>query len=84
VQAFVSSRISRDSRSSSSFCRSSSCTIDHCWFASASRFESARFWLIITNVDREIASRETIIVRSPYGYDSTPKPIQQLNQMMCR
>jgi hypothetical protein len=43
---------------------------------------SALFWLIITKVDRNIASRETIIVSRPYGYFSTPKPIQQLNQMM--
>ena len=43
---------------------------------------SARFWLIITNVDRKIASSETIIVRRPYGYLSTPNPIQQPNQTM--
>ena len=28
---------------------------------------SARFWLIITNVDRKIASSDTIIVSSPNG-----------------
>ena len=39
------------------------------------------FWLIITNVERKIASSETIIVSRPYGY-STPKPIQQPNQAM--
>ena len=31
------------------------------------RFSSARFWLIITNVDRKIASSDTIIVSRPYG-----------------
>ena len=31
---------------------------------------------------RKIASSETIIVSSPYGYFSTPKPIQQPNQAM--
>ncbi len=45
--------------------------------ASTSRLASARFWLIITNVERKIASSETIIVSSPYGYASTPNPIQQ-------
>ena len=43
----------------------------------ATRFASARFWLIITNVDRKIASSETIIVSSPNGYASTPRPIQE-------
>jgi hypothetical protein len=43
---------------------------------------SARFWLISTNVERKIASSETIIVKRPYGYFSTPSPIQRLNQMM--
>ena len=47
-------------------------------------FAVRRFWLIITNVDRKIASSETIIVSSPYGYDSTPSPIQPANQMMWR
>ena len=28
---------------------------------------SARFWLIITNVERKIASSDTIIVSNPYG-----------------
>jgi hypothetical protein len=45
-------------------------------------FASALFWLIITNVERKIASSETIIVSRPYGYFSTPKPIQQPNQAM--
>jgi hypothetical protein len=31
-----------------------------------------------------MASRETIIVRSPYGYFSTPNPIQHANQMTWR
>jgi hypothetical protein len=38
-------------------------------------------WLIITKVERKIASRETIIVSNPYGYFSTPSPIQQPNQI---
>jgi len=29
------------------------------------RFSSARFWLIITKVDRKIASSDTIMVSSP-------------------
>jgi hypothetical protein len=41
---------------------------------------SARFCEISTKVERKIASSETSIVRSPYGYSSTPKPIQQANQ----
>jgi hypothetical protein len=28
---------------------------------------SARFWLIITKVERKIASSDTIIVSRPYG-----------------
>ena len=36
--------------------------------ATTCRFASARFWLIITKVERKIASSETIIVRRPYGY----------------
>ena len=48
------------------------------------RFASARFWLIITKVERKIASSETIIVSRPNGYFSTPKPIQHPNQRMCR
>jgi hypothetical protein len=39
-----------------------------------------RFWLIITNVERKIASSETIIVKRAYGYFSTPNPIQHPNQ----
>jgi hypothetical protein len=31
------------------------------------RFSSARFWLIITNVDRKMASSDTIIVSRPNG-----------------
>jgi hypothetical protein len=31
------------------------------------RLASAQFWLIITKVDRKMASRETIIVNSPKG-----------------
>jgi hypothetical protein len=30
-------------------------------------FSSARFWLIITNVDKKIASSDTIMVSSPNG-----------------
>src|SRR6478672_7125982 len=45
------------------------------------RFASARFWLIITKVERKIASSDTIIVSSPNGYFSTPNPIQHPNQM---
>jgi hypothetical protein len=40
---------------------------------------SARFWLMRTKVERKIASSETIIVRRPNGYFSTPKAIQQPN-----
>jgi hypothetical protein len=65
-------------------CVSSSWTVDHCWFASTSRFASARFWLIITKVERKIASRETIIVSRPYGYDSMPRPIQSEIQATWR
>ena len=43
-------------------------TVCHCWSATTCRFASARFWLIITKVERKIASSETIIVRRPYGY----------------
>jgi hypothetical protein len=43
-----------------------------------------RFWLIITNVDRKIASSDTIIVSSPKGYCSTRKPIHAANQRTCR
>ena len=64
------------------FCESSSCTVFHCASAITWRFASARFWLIITNVDRKIASSETIIVSSPNGYFSTPNPIQHPNQTM--
>ena len=81
--AFVSSRICLESASSCSFWPSSSCTVCHCWFASTWRFSSARFWLIITNVERKIASSETIIVSRPKGYDSTPSAIQSVNQMTC-
>ena len=56
----------------------------HCWSAITCRFASARFWLIITNVERKIASSETIIVSSPNGYFSTPKPIQHPNHKMWR
>ena len=55
-------------------------TVLHCSLAITWRFASARFWLIITKVERKIASSETIIVSRPYGYFSTPKPIQQPNQ----
>src|ERR1700733_6947155 len=43
------------------------------------RFASARFWLIITKVDRKIASSETIIVTRPKGYFPTPSPIHSAN-----
>ena len=54
----------------------------HCSSAITCRFASARFWLIITNVDRKIASSETIIVNSPNGYFSTPRPIHSPNHRM--
>jgi hypothetical protein len=38
----------------------------------------------MTNVDRKMASSDTIIVSRPNGYFSTPKPIHDANQMMCR
>ena len=63
--AFVSLRISFERLSSSSFCRSSSLTVCHCWSAITWRLASARFWLIITKVERKIASSETIIVSRP-------------------
>ena len=65
--ALVRSRICFESSSSSRFCLSSSCTVIHCWLAITCRFASARFWLIITKVERKIASSDTIIVSSPYG-----------------
>src|SRR6266540_791865 len=37
------------------------------WSDMTWRFSSARFWLISTNVDRKMASSETIIVSSPKG-----------------
>jgi hypothetical protein len=43
---------------------------------------SARFTLIITKVDRNMASSDTIIVSSQNGQGSTRKPIQAANQMM--
>jgi hypothetical protein len=55
-------------------------TVCHCWSAITCRFASALFWLINTKVERKIASSETIIVSNPYGYLSTPNPIQQPNQ----
>src|SRR6266702_589235 len=79
--AWVSSRIWLEMCSSSSFCCSSSWTVCHWWSARTWRFSSARFWLIITKVDRKIASSDTIIVSSPKGYFSTRKPIQAANQM---
>ena len=72
----------RESPSSCLFCSSSSCTVLHCWSAMTCRLASARFWLIITNVERKIASSETIIVSRPNGYFSTPNPIQHPNQTM--
>src|SRR4051794_1954804 len=51
--AFVSSRICCERSSNWRFCRSSSCTICHCWLAATCRAASARFWLIITNVERK-------------------------------
>jgi hypothetical protein len=45
----------------------SSCTVTHCWSAITWRFASARFWEIITKVERKIASSETIIVSRPKG-----------------
>jgi hypothetical protein len=52
------------------------------WSASAWRFPSARFTLIITKVDRNMASSDTIMVSSQNGQGSTRKPIQAANQMM--
>jgi hypothetical protein len=31
-----------------------------------------------------MASSDTIIVSNPYGYRSTPRPIQTANQATCR
>ncbi len=42
-----------------------------------------RFWLIITNVDRKIASSETIRVRVGHGFCSI-RVIQTTNRTMCR
>ena len=50
-----------------SFCCSSSWTVCHCWSAITWRFSSARFWLIMTKVDRKMASSDTIIVSRPNG-----------------
>ena len=81
--AFVSSRIWFEMSSSWRFCWSSSCTVFHCWLAITWRFASARSWLIITNVDRKIASSETIIVSSPNGY-SRRQADPPANQMTWR
>jgi len=62
----------------------SSWTVFHCWSAMTCLFASAQFWLIITNVERKIASSETIIVSNPNGDVSTPEPIQLANQMTWR
>ena len=51
-------------------------------FATTCRLASARFWLIITKAERKIASSETIIVNSRFGYFSAPSPIQSPNQAM--
>jgi hypothetical protein len=40
----------------------------------------ARFWLIITNVDRKMASSDTIMVSSPKGECSTLKTIHAAHQ----
>jgi hypothetical protein len=63
----VSPRICCESPSSCLFCSSSSCTVLHYWSAMTCRLASARFWLIMTKVERKIASSETIIVSSPNG-----------------
>ena len=63
----VRSRISLDCDRSCSFWCSSSCTVCHCWSAITWRFSSARFWLIITKVDRKMASNDTTIVSRPNG-----------------
>ena len=63
--SFVSARICCESWRSALFCRSSSWTVFHCWSARICRLASARFWLIITKVERKIASSETIIVSRP-------------------
>src|SRR5215831_5592284 len=80
--ALVKSRIWLERVRSCWFCLSSSRTMFHCWLATTCRLSSARFWLIITNVERKIASSETIIVRRPYGYPSTPKMIHEPNHRM--
>src|ERR1700745_2238169 len=82
LTSFVNSRICFERASSSSFWRSSSLTVFHWSSAITCRLASARFWLIITNVDRKIASSETIIVSSPNGYFSTPRPIHRPNHTM--
>jgi hypothetical protein len=53
--------------SSSSFGCSSCWTVCHWRSASTWRFSSARFWLIIAKVDRNMASSDTIMVSSPNG-----------------
>src|SRR5262249_8064322 len=65
--SWVSSRICFDRSISVTFWPSSSCTVRLCRFATTWCFASDRFWLISTNVERKIASSETIIVSSPYG-----------------
>jgi len=54
-----------ESWSSCSFWPSSCWTIRHWWSARTWRFSSARFWLIMTKVDKKIASSDTIMVSSP-------------------
>ena len=71
-----------------SFCCSSVCTVCHWASDSTCRRASARFWLIMTKVDRKIASSETIMVSNPNGYLSNPMRIppiriQSANQTMC-
>ena len=66
------------------FCSSSFWITFHWWSESTSRFASARFWEIITNVERKIASSETIIVSRPNGYFSTRKPIQRRTRRRAR
>src|SRR5207248_7289472 len=72
-----------ESSRSSRFCLSSSLTVFHSRFATTWRLASARFWLIVTKVERKIASSETIIVSSPNGYflNAEPDPAAEPNDV---
>ena len=62
--------------------RCSSWIISYWLSAKTCRRASARFWEIITKVERKIASRLTIIVSNPYGYFSTGRLIHVTNHAM--